>query len=254
MRIAGVDRLLALDDPVEDRDPGGPGQFLQFVQGVLGLSRRLGGYRDENAPLRGAVHLPRLLPGLLERCFERGDECAEIQGEGAERLGSLHQVRLGGPGGGGDEVGDLDVEPLPVERGEERGDEVEPEERQVGQVVAGERLAPEMGMDEAQPPEELAAEGKVGEFRDEEAPLVADDDVLHGAGAADEDPDLAAGLLGEFGHPPGQFVADDLLHRDAAAVEPFQPVDLAFLETGQVAVELTNIGTPEMVVRMRAEG
>ena len=148
-------------------------------------------------------------------------------------------------------MGDLDVEPLPVERGEERGDEVEPEERQVGQVVTGEGLAPEMGMDEAQTPEELAAEGKVGEFRDKDAPLVADDDILHGAGAADEDPDLATGLLGKFGHPPGQFIADHLLHRDAAAVEPFQSVDLAFLETGQVAVELLNSGSPK---RLKAKG
>ena len=142
-------------------------------------------------------------------------------------------------------MGDLDIEPLAVQGGEEGGDEVEPQERQVGEVVVRERLPPEMDMDEAQAPECLAAEGKIGELRDEEAPLVADDDVLHGAGAADQNPHLTAGLLGEFGHPPGQLVADDLLHRHAAAVEPFQPVELALLEAGEVAVELVNKKSPQ---------
>ena len=97
-----------------------------------------------------------------------------------------------------------------------------------------------MSMNQSQSPKELATQRKVGKFRDEETSLVADNDVFHGAGAPDEDPNLATGLLGKFDHPPGQLIADDLFYRDAAAVESFQPVDLAFLEADQITVKLMN--------------
>jgi hypothetical protein len=108
-------------------------------------------------------------------------------------------------------------------------------------------------MDEAESPEKLAPQGEIGEFGDEEASLVSHDDVFHGAGAADENPHLAAGLFREFGHPPGQFVADDLLYRDTAAVESFQPVDLALLETGQIAVKLLDKKPPGKL-RFKVQG
>jgi len=147
-------------------------------------------------------------------------------------------------------MSDLDLQPLAVQGGEESGHEVQPKERQVGEVVAGELLPPEVGMNEAQPPEQLAPQGEIGEFRDENAPLVPHDDVLHGAGATDECPHLASGFLGELGHPPCQFVADDLLHRDTAAVESLQPVDLALLESGQIAVKLLNKNSPEIWLKV----
>jgi hypothetical protein len=99
-------------------------------------------------------------------------------------------------------------------------------------------------MNQPQAPKKFAPERKVGKLRDEETPFVADNDILHSAGAPDEDPDLATGLLGKFGHPPGQFIADDLFYRDAAAIESFQSIDLAFLEADQITVKLMNKKSP----------
>ena len=56
-QVARVELPGALDHRVEHLHPGGPGQFLQFLDGVVGLFARRLGHRDQDSPFLAAVHL-----------------------------------------------------------------------------------------------------------------------------------------------------------------------------------------------------
>ena len=59
---------------------------------------------------------------------------------------------------------------------------------------------------------------------------VSDRDVLHGPGAIDERPDLAAGLVRDVGQLAREFLGDEAVSRNAALVELLEPTDLIRLE------------------------
>jgi hypothetical protein len=62
--------------------------------------------------------------------------------------------------------------------------------------------------------------------------------VRHGAAAVDQDPDLAAQVVGELGQRAGELVGQESVGGQAAPVEALQGVDLAGLEALGVAEDL----------------
>jgi len=117
-------------------------------------------------------------------------------------------------------------------------DEIEAQERQVGEVVRGELLAGEVGVDQAEPPETAGGGTEAFEARDQDVVVRSDDDIGDFTAAGDQNTDLAVDLQGEFRELAGQVVGDDPLRRDAPPVELPDPLDLSRREAGQVAVYL----------------
>ena len=107
----------------------------------------------------------------------------------------------------------------------DRGHEVEPQEGEVVEVVAGERLALEMGVDEAQAAEAADAAAQAADVGEGQAVGVAHDDVADVAVAAEQDADLAVEPAGGLGQVAGELGGDHLPRIDAAAVGALQSAD-----------------------------
>jgi len=73
-------------------------------------------------------------------------------------------------------------------------DEVEPQQGQVREIVPGERLPVEMGVDKPQPLEAALAGTELVETRDHDLAVIPHDDEVDVALSADEDADLPVGL------------------------------------------------------------
>jgi hypothetical protein len=68
--------------------------------------------------------------------------------------------------------------------------------------------------------------------------VIPHDDEVDFALAADEDADLAVGLPGNLAEVPGQFMGENPVNGDFAAIELLDAPDLAGLQTGDVAINL----------------
>jgi hypothetical protein len=97
-------------------------------------------------------------------------------------------------------------------------DEVEPQKGQVRQVIPGERLPVEVGVDESQPLETALAGAELVEARDHDLAVIPHDDEVDVALAADEDADLPVGLSGNLAEGPGKLEGENPVNRDFAAV------------------------------------
>jgi hypothetical protein len=67
--------------------------------------------------------------------------------------------------------------------------------------------------------------------------VVAHDDEMNVALAADQDADLAVGFPGDLAKVPGKLEGEDPVSRDFAAVKLLDAPDLAGLEAGRVAID-----------------
>ena len=85
----------------------------------------------------------------------------------------------------------------------------------------------------AQPPPAPPVAAQVG---DHDLLVVPHDGEADLALSVDDDPDLAPDVVGELGEVPGQFLGDDLLRGDLAAVDALQGLYLARPQTVGVAV------------------
>ncbi len=146
---------------------------------------------------------------------------------------------LGAPaaGAGRQQVGVVDPSRQAVAADGKRRHQIEAQQGEVGEVVLGEGLSLEVGMDAAQAAQAAAAEAEGGEVGDDDLAVVADDDVDDGPLAVDDHPELAAQLEGALAQVAGQFRSDQLIGGDAPAVDPLQGLELARLEAGEIAVQ-----------------
>jgi len=117
-------------------------------------------------------------------------------------------------------------------------DVVEAKQGEVREVVARERLPVEMGVDETKPLEAALAGAELIETGNDDLAVIADDDEVDVALAADQDADLAVGLAGDLAELPGQLEGEDPVGGDLAAVELLDAPELAGLQPGRVAVNL----------------
>ena len=120
----------------------------------------------------------------------------------------------------------------------DRGDEVEPQEREVGVVVARERLAVQVRVHEPEAAQAAlpgAAAADVGQL---ELARVADDDGLDVALAVEEHANLAVGLARDLGQVARELGRDNRAGVDAAAVGAAEGVELGGLEAEGVAEDV----------------
>lgn len=94
-----------------------------------------------------------------------------------------------------------------------------------------------MRMDEPQTAERAPAERIHVERGDEDTVRVSDDDMRNTALAGNEHADLLAEFMRQRCEIAAKFVRNDGIWRNAAAVDLFEQVERAFLETGYVAVD-----------------
>ena len=120
----------------------------------------------------------------------------------------------------------------------DHGDQIEAQEREVVEVVPGQRLAFEMRVDQAQAAEAADAAAQAADVGKGQAVGVAHDDVADGPLAAEQHADLAVELAGDFGEVPGELGGDHLTGVDPAAVGALQGADLGRFDAADVAVDL----------------
>ncbi len=135
-------------------------------------------------------------------------------------------------------MGDLDPAREAGGEGLDHRHQVQAEEREVVQVILGERLAFEVRMDEPQAPEAAEAPPQAADVREGQALGVSHDDVLDRAVAREEHPHLALELPGDLGQVPGELQGNHLLGGHPPAEGPFEGPDRGGLQAPGIAVDV----------------
>ena len=138
-------------------------------------------------------------------------------------------------GGAGEQVRHVDRARVAVRSHADRGHEVQAQQRQVREVVLGQGLVVQVGVNAAQAAEASGSGPVVVGRRDDDAARVADHDEHDPAGAFDQHPDLAPDLMRQQAEVAGELGRDEDLGRHASPVEVFQATGLVRLEPGAVA-------------------
>ena len=119
----------------------------------------------------------------------------------------------------------------------DRGDEIEAQLGEVGELLAGQRVGHEVRDDQTNAAQTAALTAYAREFREREAVGVAQDHALDPAAAIDEQAELAVEHLREVEQVAGEHGRDDVVGRDLARAEALQRPRLAALEIRGVAVD-----------------
>lgn len=109
-------------------------------------------------------------------------------------------------------------------------DEIEAKQREVGNIFIVERFVPEVGVNEAKPPERASAERIHIERRNKNAARIADNNVRDAAFACYKNPDLSADFFGNGSQIATEFMRNDCIGRDAPPIGFFEQGDGAFPE------------------------
>ena len=141
----------------------------------------------------------------------------------------------------GRKVGDLDRAGAAVRLGLHHGDQVEPQQRQVVQVVGRERLAPQVGVNQAQPPESPGTAAQPPDVGNLELARVADNHLADRAGTGQQHAHLAADLARESAQVASQFGRNHLVGADLPPVGTLKSAALRGLESANVAEQRSHL-------------
>ncbi len=108
----------------------------------------------------------------------------------------------------------------------DRGDQVEPQPRQVDDVIAGQRLIAQMRVDQAQTAKSSRAPTQTADVGEQELRRVTDDDVVDVPRAIDEHSDLPTGRVRDLRERTGELVGGQLVERDAAPIDALKGLRL----------------------------
>ncbi len=211
-------------------------QFAKFADlhfHVVGAATRC--YRDQDRPLA----LSDLAGSVLSRefFFPSADPLPKVEIESRGREGV--EVLVGDSlGVGRPERCGVGQSGKAIRAGRHGDHRIEPQERQVGQVIEGERLVPDVGVYAAQTAEASATGAHSAPIRKLDGTGVADHDVGDVAAAVHQDAHLPPGLEREGGQLPRQFLGDEALGRQPAPREAFELAHLAGFETAGIAEDL----------------
>ena len=106
-------------------------------------------------------------------------------------------------------------------------DEIQPDKGEVSQVLSGQALGFQMGVDKPQTPTVARAEAVLRQVGNEDAFSVANKDEIDDTAAVDEKAELPLYLPGEGGKLPGCFRRDDLLRPRFCAGQLLEAANLA---------------------------
>lgn len=119
--------------------------------------------------------------------------------------------------------------------GLDRRDQVEPQERQIGEVVFGQPFGSEMRVNKPQPAQARTAPAKRRQVREEKGLCVPHNENADVTPAIDEQSDLAPDLDRDFTQRAGEFRRDDLIGSIPAPREPFEVFERLGFESARVA-------------------
>jgi hypothetical protein len=100
--------------------------------------------------------------------------------------------------------------------------QVQPEEEKVHEVIFGEIFSGKVGVNAADAPQPTAGGADVGQGRDDDLFMIADNNREYLAGAVNEDAYLSAGFFGKITEGSGQFRSNDLFLGNLAVADFFK--------------------------------
>jgi hypothetical protein len=121
-----------------------------------------------------------------------------------------------------------------------RSHEIQPKQREVGEIVLRQLFAAKVGVKAPQTTETLLGQPPASLRRQDDPRRIADDDVLDVAASIDENTNLTPDLRGYFGQVTGELRRDDLSWRDATLVNLLEPSYLIWLQSLCLAFDLWN--------------
>ena len=247
----GAEQQLRIDArPVlgEDRDhldARRARQLLELFELHLDVERPTpGGDGDQDRALGGSDLAGSRLAGEL--FLARSDEGAEVEVEQRRRR-RLEVLDRGIVGVGGTQRRGVGQAGEPIGQRRDRDHRIESQEREVGEIVAGERLGAQMGVDAAQSAQAPAPGAHPAPIRQLDRARVAHHHVGDGAGPIDQHADLAPGLAGQLGEVPREFLGDQAIGRNLPPEEAFELSDLAGLQPMGVSEDADGLALPSAV-------
>ncbi len=240
----GVDLSNLLNNLAHRLHPGGQGQGLQLGQGGFEVLPGLPGYGEQEGPVPAVVHLvAALLPGqLLFQGLDHGN-AIEIQAGQVGGLKVFHPLPSGPHPGPQMDGPDFSGQPLRIHL--QGGDQVQPEQSQIRDIVLVEPPAREMGMDQPQPPQAKLGAPLARQDRQEDAPGVAHHHLGDAAGPVQKDADLAAQFGRKRGQGPGRLGGDDVAGVGPAAQQVAQLFALVPFQSLKIAVDAGRVCSPD---------
>ena len=233
---AAVEARAALQSAVDHDEASGVGQALELGQAAGGAT----GIVQGDAHQDGALGALDMLEGRAagELGLEIGDEGVPVVAPGVDRR---HVLDAPGPilfrRGRREEVGVLDGAREAVLEDLDGDDSVELEQREVGEIVFGEAVGTQGGVDQAHAAK-AGRTGAPGPQIGQEHPMgIADDDLVHLAATVEDQPDATPGLARQLGEGASQRRRQERRAGDATAVQVAQGPGLLGLEAGGVAVQ-----------------
>jgi hypothetical protein len=182
------------------------------------------------APVRGDRRRRDPLELFLERLDHRGAvyrrAVERFAGQQPPRRPPLHRRQ---------QVGQVQVRGAPVVGDPDRRHQVQAQQRQVDQVIAGQRLVAQVGVHQAQAAEAPAPRADTPQLGQGDARGVAHEHVFDVAAPVDQDPDLALDLARHLAQIGAELAGRDLLRPQPPPVHALEGVFLARLEAGYVA-------------------
>src|SRR5690606_3491884 len=126
----------------------------------------------------------------------------------------------------------IDTDPRRAEM--DRGQEIQAQLDEVGELLAIDGIGEEMGGDQPNPAQTSCRAADAFELRQVEAVCVSQDHALDPTATVDEQTDPAIELAGEVEHLAREGGGDDSVGGDAAFAEALQQFDVARLERGGI--------------------
>ena len=111
----------------------------------------------------------------------------------------------------------------------------EAKQREIGEIIAGERFPPQVGVDEAQAAEASTAAADTAEVGQHDLRGIADHHVLDRTTPIDEHTDLAVQLRRLRGELCGKLGGHHIRGRNASAIQALERLDLTCLESLGIA-------------------
>ncbi len=112
--------------------------------------------------------------------------------------------------------------------------QIEAEEEQIHKIILGQPLAPQMGMEAAQPPQPPPGGPPRTQGRDHDRAMIPHQDQLHLAGTVDQQADLTADPPRNPGQGSGQFRGSNLIRLQPPPPQPLQLLQLRRFQAGSI--------------------
>ena len=120
--------------------------------------------------------------------------------------------------------------------------QIEPQQRKVHQIVAGQRLVAQMCVNQTQATKATAARAQPSDLGQCQARRITDEHVLDLPTSADENPHLSINLVRNAAQVDAQLTRDQLLGTQTTTIDPLKRVKLTAGDAGKSVVSVVGKG------------